>query len=135
MFPIYLNVFIFSQLWMNYFSFAQIQLKLLNRTQMLLIYWNVSNFTQNLNEFLWLAKFDEGCWNYHMIPVHSSAVAILPSVTKWMAKLSEIISPFWTLFCRWFGYYFVLFGKIDATSFTCECSCILCPNVEKFSPK
>jgi len=59
---------------------------LLDRAQMLLVYSNVSNFTQNLNEFLWLAQFDEGCWNYHMIPVHSSAVPILPAGTKRMTK-------------------------------------------------
>jgi len=26
--------------------------------------------------------FDEGCWNYPMIPVHSRAVSILPSGAK-----------------------------------------------------
>jgi len=35
------------------------------------------------------------------------------------------------LFCR-FGHYFALVGKIGVISFTCECSCILCPNVENF---
>ena len=34
------------------------------------------------------------------------------------------------IFCRWFGYYFALVWKIDTTSLTCECSCILCPNFE-----
>jgi len=48
MFPIYLIVFIFTQAWIKLFSFAQIYLKLLDRTQMLLICSNVSNFTQNL---------------------------------------------------------------------------------------
>jgi len=38
------------------------------------------------------------------------------------------------LFCRWFGHYFALFGKIDTTSLTRECSCMLCPNVENFCP-
>ena len=51
MFPIYLNVFIFTQIRMKLFSFAQIWLKLLDRTQLLLIYLNVSNFTQNLIDF------------------------------------------------------------------------------------
>jgi len=35
--------------------------------------------------FSW-PKFDEGCWNYHMIPVYSNAVSILPSGTKRIAK-------------------------------------------------
>jgi len=51
MFPIYLNAFIFTQIWRKHFSFAQIQLMLLACTQMLLVYSNVSNFTQNLNEY------------------------------------------------------------------------------------
>jgi len=42
MFPIHLNVFIFTQIWSK---------KLLVCTQKLLIYSNVFNFTQNLNEF------------------------------------------------------------------------------------
>ena len=37
---------------------------------------------------------------------------------------------FWPLFCRWFHYYFASVWKIDTTSLTCECSCILCPNFE-----
>ena len=36
------------------------------------------------------------------------------------------------LFCR-FGHYFALVGKIDTTPLTCECSCILCPNVENLA--
>jgi len=47
---IYPNVFIFTQIWMKLFSFAQIHLKLLDHTQMFLIYSNVSNFTQYLDE-------------------------------------------------------------------------------------
>ena len=42
----------------------------------------VSNFTQNLNGFFSWPKFDEGCSNYHMIPVHSRAMSILPSGRK-----------------------------------------------------
>jgi len=41
MFPIYLDVFIFTQISMK---------KLLDRAQMLLIYSNVFNFTQTLHE-------------------------------------------------------------------------------------
>jgi len=37
------------------------------------------------------------------------------------------------IFCR-FGHYFGLVGKIDTTSHTRDCSCILCPNVENFCP-
>jgi len=37
------------------------------------------------------------------------------------------------LFCR-FGHCYALVGKIDTISLTCECSCILCPNVENFCP-
>jgi len=54
---------------------------------MLLFYSNVSNFVQNLmNFFSWL-KFDEGSWNYHMIPVHSRAVSILTSGAKKNGKI------------------------------------------------
>jgi len=49
-FPVDLNIFIFTQKSINVFSFAQISLNLLDHTQMLPFYSNVSNFTQNLNE-------------------------------------------------------------------------------------
>jgi len=52
MFPIYLNAFILTQIWMKLLSFAQIWLKLLDRTQMHLIYSNVSNIPQNFRSFL-----------------------------------------------------------------------------------
>jgi len=35
--------------------------------------------------FSW-PKFDEGCWNHHIIPVHSNAVSILLSGVKGMTK-------------------------------------------------
>jgi len=45
-----------------------------------------SDFTQMflilpkiLSKFFSWPKFDEGCWNYHMIPVHSRAVFTLAS--------------------------------------------------------
>jgi len=57
-------------------------------------YSNVSNFTQSLNEVFWLAKFDEDCWNYHMIPIHSRAVSILPSETK---KNGKIVSYYFAV--------------------------------------
>jgi len=37
---------------------------------------------KTLLKFSSWTKFDEGCWNYHMIPVHSRAVSILPSGVK-----------------------------------------------------
>jgi len=46
----------------------------------------------------------------------------------------RLFLPLWLIVCRWFGYYFALVWKIDATSLTCECSCILCPNFENFCP-
>ena len=82
-----------------------------------------------LSKFFSWPKLDEGCWNYHMIPVHSRAVFILPSG----AKIITIL-PFWPLFCHWFGYYFASVWKIDTTSLICEGSCILCPNFENFCP-
>jgi len=54
---------------------------------MLLIYSNVSNFTRNLNEFFSWPIFDEGCWNYHMVPVHSRVMSILPSGVKKNGKI------------------------------------------------
>jgi len=50
MFPIYVNIFNFAQICIKLFSFVQMWLKLLDHNQMLLIYSNVSNFTQNLND-------------------------------------------------------------------------------------
>jgi len=38
-----------------------------------------------LKFFSW-PKFDEGYWNYHVIPVLSRAVSILPPGAKGMAK-------------------------------------------------
>ena len=68
-----------------------------------------------MNLFSW-PKFDEGCWNYHMIPVHSRAVSGLPSGAKENGKivldyfgvLSTIMLLIWILFC--FSW------KIDTTS-------------------
>jgi len=74
---------------------------------MLLIYSNVSNFVQNLMNFFSWPKFDEGCWNYHMIPVHSRAVFISPSGAKKNA-LAIILPLIWLLFC--------LSLQIDTTS-------------------
>ena len=63
---------------------------------------------------------------YHIIPVHSKAVSILPSgAKKWQSSAR--------LFCR-FGHHFALVGKIDTNSPICECRCILCPNVENVCP-
>jgi len=80
---------------------------------------------KTLSKFFSWPKFDEGCWNYHMILVHSRALFILPSGAKKNGK-------YWTLFCRWFGYYFASVWKIDTISLTCEGSCILCPNYVQF---
>jgi len=74
---------------------------------MLLFYSNVSNFTQNVIESFQLAQIDEGCWNYHMIPVHSRAVSILPSgaktngkiVSHYFAVLAIILPLIWLVFC------------------------------------
>ena len=101
---------------------------------MLLFFSNVSNFTQNVLTFCSWPKFDEGCWNYHMILVHSRQCLFCHQGQKRMAKQFQTILPFWLLFCRWFGYYFALVWKIDTTSLTCECSCMLCPNFENFCP-
>jgi len=53
-----------------------------------------------LKFFSW-PKFDEGCWNYHMIPVHSRAESILQSGAKKNGKNCL------RLFCR-FGYSFAV---------------------------
>jgi len=37
---------------------------------------------KTVSKFFSWPKFDEGCWNYHMIPVHSRTVFILPSGAK-----------------------------------------------------
>jgi len=58
-----------------------------------------------LNFFSW-PKFDEGCWNYHMIPIHSRAVFILLSgqnngklFSDYFAVLANILPLIWLLFC------------------------------------
>jgi len=85
---------------------------------------------KTLLKFYSWPKFDEGCWNYHMIPVHSRAVFILPSgakengkiVSDYFAVLAIILQLIWLIF----------YLSFDTTSLTCECSCILCPNFENF---
>jgi len=96
---------------MDFFSFAQIWLKLLDRTQMFLVYSNVSNFTQNLNEVFQLAQI----WRLLELPHNSSSLKgnvyfAIRSKKEWQN------SP--RLFCR-FGHYFALVGKIDSISLTC----------------
>jgi len=63
-------------------------------------------FPKTLLKFFSWPKFDEGCWNSHMIPVHSRAVSILPSgAKKWQngfrhfAVLAIIVLLIWLLFC------------------------------------
>jgi len=59
-----------------------------------------------LKFFSW-PKLDEGCSNYHMIPVHSKAMTILPSepknngkiVSDYFAVLAIILLLIWLLFC------------------------------------
>jgi len=46
-----------------------------------------------LKFFSW-PKFDEGCWNCHMIPIHSGAVSILPLGAK---KNGKIISDYFAV--------------------------------------
>jgi len=84
-----------------------------------------------LKLFSW-PKFDEDCWNDHMIPVHSRAVSILPWVAKkngkiiwdYFAVLAIILPLIW--------YHLV--WKRDTTLLTREYSCTLCPNFENFCP-
>jgi len=86
-----------------------------------------------MNFFSW-PKFDEGCWNYNMIPVHSRAMSILPSGAKkngkrvfgYFAILAIILPLIWPLFC--------LSWENNTTTIICECSCIICPNVENVCP-
>jgi len=97
-------------------------------------YWSLpkcSYFTQmflilpkTLLKFFSWPKFDEGCWNYHMIPVHSRAVFFCHQEQKRIAVLAIILLLIWLLVCLSLEnrYYLI----------TCECSCILCPNFEIF---
>jgi len=64
-----------------------------------------------LKFFSW-PNFDQGCWNYHMIPVHSRAVFILPSGANKNGTIVSDYFAFWPLFCRWFSYYFASVWKI-----------------------
>jgi len=58
---------------------------------------------KTLLKFFSLPKFDEGCWNCHMILVHSRAVSTLPSGAKKNGKivsvLAVILPLIWLLFC------------------------------------
>ena len=79
-----------------------------------------------LKLFSW-PKFDEGCWNYRMIPVHSRAESILPSRAK---KNGKIVSDYFAVL----AIILPLIWLLDTTSLTCEISCILYPNFEHFCP-
>jgi len=86
-----------------------------------------------LNFCIW-PKFDEGCWNYHMIPIHSRAVFILPSGAK---KNGKIVSDYFAVFAIIFPLIWLLFClslENRHNLIACECSCILCPNFENFCP-
>ena len=133
-FPINLNVFVFTQVWLKLFSLFKFNWSC----------WTLPNCSYFAKMFLILLKtllkffswpkFDEGCWNYHMIPVHWRGVFILPSGAK---KNGKIISDYFAVLAiilPLIGYYFASVWKIDTTSLTCECSCILCPNFENFCP-
>jgi len=95
----------------------------------------ILNFTYQLVQirFSW-PKFDEGCWNYHMIPVYSRAVKFFAIkdkkngkiISDYFAALAIILPLIWLLLC------FSLENR--HSPFTCECSCILCPKFEKFCP-
>ena len=58
-------------------------------------------------EFFSCPKFHEGCWNYHMIPVHSRAVSILSPGAEMNGKIVSdnfailviIVPLIWPLFC------------------------------------
>jgi len=62
---------------------------------------------KTLLRFFSLPKFDEGCWNYHIIPVHSRAMSILPSrakkngkmVSDYFTVLAIILPLIWLLIC------------------------------------
>jgi len=62
---------------------------------------------KTLLKFISWPKFHEGCWNYHMIPIHSKAVFILPSgakknakiVSDYFAVLFIILLLIWLLIC------------------------------------
>jgi len=69
---------------------------LLDPTQMLLFYSNVSNFIQYVIKVFSWPKFEKGCWNYYMISVHSRTVFILPSGKNILAIVLPLIS---LLFC------------------------------------
>ena len=87
---------------------------------------------KTLSKFFSWPTFDEGCWNYHMIPVHSRAVFVLPSGAKngkivpdYFAVLAINLPLMWLLFCLSLENRHYLI--------TYECSCILCPNLKIFA--
>ena len=111
--------------------------------------------------FSHLPRFNWGCWPlpkcsyfFHMFLISPKTLLKFgPSLMKtagistWFQftqgqrlfcrqgqKILVSILPFRPLFFRWFGCYFASVWKIDTTSLTCECSCILCPNFENFCP-
>jgi len=76
-----------------------------------------------MNFFSW-PKFDEGCWNYYMIPVHSRAVSILPSGVKKSGKIvldyftvfSTILPLIWPLFClSWQNRHYLTYVNVAAS--------------------
>jgi len=99
-------------------------LKLLDDTQLLLIYFNVSNFTQNLNEFLVRPNFMKAVG----ITTRSSS---LKGSVYFAIRGKKKYQNSLRLFCR-LGHCFALVGNIDTTSLTRECTCILFPNNGQF---
>jgi len=121
MFPIYVNAYNFTQIWIKLSSFAQIYLKLLDHTQMFLI------LPKTWIMFFNWPKLDEGYWNSQMILVQEVTILLSDSVyfavrgkKEWQSSLSKA---------------FAVDGNTDNTSLKCECSCIICPNVQNFCPK
>jgi len=106
-FPIYLNVFVSPKFEWNFSHLPRFNWSCCTLP-------NCSYFTQiflilpkTWRKFFSWPEFDEGCWNYHMIPVHSRAVSILPSGAKTNDTIVSddftvlvIILPFiWLIYC------------------------------------
>ena len=105
------------------------------------IEWRCSTWPEDEWSCCCLSRVDLVCWKLlKLFPIHGNVFNFtqiwikLSQFAQILLRLLKLIFAIWLLFSRWFGYYFALIWKIDTTSLTQECSCILSPNFENFCP-
>jgi len=72
-----------------------------------------------LKLFSW-PKFDESCWNYHMIPVNARAVSILPGTGLSVWAVSIWAVSVWPIWSGRFGLAVSVTGHFGQTMKSCR---------------